>query len=205
MKISLFVGDLCDVDADALCTSTNPRLSLAMGTGGSVLDRGGYQILRECEAIVEAEFQRSGRRSLPAGSAHVTSSGNLPSRIIVHCVASDESHRSSTEIIRDCVRNSLDLADKAECTSVAMPLFATGHARFNVDGALDAMAETLRDTATAVKHVLIVVKDPDRAENAIQRIRAVIPSEEIDVRNGRNRHDNTNDMWSGDWIEDDDR
>src|SRR5450432_422724 len=82
MKISVFAGDLCDVEAEALCTSTNPRLSLAMGSGGSVRDRGGYQILRECEEIVEAEFRRSGLRSLPAGSAHVTTSGDLPAKII---------------------------------------------------------------------------------------------------------------------------
>jgi O-acetyl-ADP-ribose deacetylase (regulator of RNase III) len=54
MRISIFAGDICDVQAEALCTSTNPRLSLAMGTGGSIRGRGGYEILRECEAIVAA-------------------------------------------------------------------------------------------------------------------------------------------------------
>ena len=33
MRVTVFAGDLCDVHAEALCTSTNPRLSLAMGTG----------------------------------------------------------------------------------------------------------------------------------------------------------------------------
>jgi len=35
MRISIFAGDICDVPAEALCTSTNPRLSLAMGTGAA--------------------------------------------------------------------------------------------------------------------------------------------------------------------------
>lgn len=200
MKISVFVGDLCDVEAEALCTSTNPRLSLAMGTGGSVRDRGGYQILRECEEIVEAEFRRSGRL-LPAGSAHVTTSGDLQSKIIVHCVASDAAHRSSADIIRNCVRNALALADAAGCKSAAIPLFATGHARFNFDRALIAMAETLRDTATAVKHIFIVVHDPDRAEDALRLIRAVIPAAEIDVQRGPDRDGETLDMWSADWSD----
>jgi len=201
MKISVFAGDLCDVEAEALCTSTNPRLSLAMGTGGSVRDRGGYQILRECEEIVEAEFRRSGRRLLPAGSAHVTTSGNLPSKIIVHCVASDAAHRSSADIIRNCVRNALALADAAGCKSAAMPVFATGHARFNCDRALIAMAETLRDAVTTVKHIFIVVYDPDRAEDALRLIRAVIPAAEIDVQRGPDRDVETLDTWWADWSD----
>jgi O-acetyl-ADP-ribose deacetylase (regulator of RNase III) len=200
MKISVFAGDLCDVEAEALCTSTNPRLSLAMGSGGSVRDRGGYQILRECEEIVEAEFRRSGRRSLPAGSAHVTTSGDLPSKIIVHCVASDAAHRSSAEIIRGCVRNALAHAEAAGCRSVAMPLFATGHAGFNFDGAVTAMAEALRDDTTSVKQLFIVVYDPERAEEALRLIRSVIPSAEIDIQRGPDRDDETAGMWSDDWL-----
>ena len=199
MKISVFCGDLCDVEAEALCTSTNPRLSLAMGTGGSIRDRGGYQILRECEEIVETEFRRSGRRSLPAGSAHVTTSGELPAKIIVHCVASDAAHRSSADTIRSAVRNALGQADANGCQSVAMPLFATGHAGFSLDRAVIAMAEALRDAVTTVKHIFIVVYDPDRAEDALRLIRSVIPAAEIDVQRGPERGHETPGMWSDDW------
>ena len=34
MKTTIFTGDITDAPADAICTSTNPRLSLVMGTGG---------------------------------------------------------------------------------------------------------------------------------------------------------------------------
>ncbi len=200
MKISVFAGDLCDVEAEALCTSTNPRLSLAMGSGGSVRDRGGYQILRECEEIVETEFRRSGLRSLPAGSAYVTTSGDLPAKIIVHCVASDAAHRSSAEIIGNCVRNALALAEAAGCRSVAMPLFATGHAGFNFDGAVTAMAEALRDDTTSAKQLFIVAYAPERAEEALRLIRSVIPSAEIDIQRGPDRDDETAGMWSDDWL-----
>jgi len=65
MRISLFSGDLCDVEAEALCTSTNPRLSLAMGTGGSVRSRGGYEILDHC------------RQKLGIGHKQVTPDGTF--------------------------------------------------------------------------------------------------------------------------------
>lgn len=201
MKISVFAGDVCDVHADALCTSTNPRLSLAMGTGASIRGRGGYRILRACEEIVKAEFRRSGRHGLPAGSVHSTTAGSLLSKIIAHCVASDAAHHSSVDIIHNCVKNALVLADASGCKSIAMPLFGTGHARFNFDQAVLVMAETLRDATTAVQHVIIVVYDPDRAEDTVRLIRSVIPAVEIDVQRGPDTADEASSMWSASWGE----
>jgi len=153
MNIRTLAGDLADATADAICTSTNPRLSLAMGTGGSVRERAGFEVLRECEAIVRA----SGGR-VPPGSAFVTSPGALPVKALIHCVASDDAHRSSAAIIRSCVTNALGCADAHGCKSVAMPVFATGHVHFNFDLALATMNEALRDTKTRVEEVLIVLK-----------------------------------------------
>ena len=188
MKITIFSGDICDVDAEAICTSTNPRLSLAMGTGGSVRHRGGHQILRQCERIVAAEYRRSGFRMLSPGSAHVTRSGDLPARIIVHCVASDSAHKSSEVIIRRCVGNALARADESSCSTVAMPLFGAGHAGFEFSRALTAIAETLRDTSTNVSHVYIVVYDPERAEEARRQVQGVIPDAEIGAQRGPDRN-----------------
>ncbi|MEO8033400.1 MAG: macro domain-containing protein [Acidobacteriota bacterium] len=199
MKISVFAGDLCDVRADALCTSTNPRLSLVMGTGASVLGRGGYQILRACEAIVEAESGRSGTRGLIPGSAHATIAGTLPAKVIVHCVASDAAHRSSAAIIRSCVRNALALAEAAGCKSIAMPVFGTGHAHFAVDQALLVMAETLRDEPTRLEHVYLALYDCELVDDVVGVLRSTIPSAEIDVQTGTEVPEEAPGMWSPDW------
>lgn len=197
MKISVFAGDICDVPAEALCTSTNPRLSLAMGTGGSVRGRGGYEILRECEAIVDAEWPRSGR-TLPAGSAHQTGAGELAAKMIIHCVASDAGYRSSAGVIRDCVKNALGLADAAGCESIALPVFGTGHARFKFDDAVRVMAETLRDQATAVRRVFIVIYDDERSDDVMAIIRSVIPDAEVDLQRGP-ASEETVSMWGAEW------
>lgn len=165
MKISLFVGDITDVQADAVCTSTNPRLSLMMGTGGSVRERGGFQVLRECEKL-------TGGHSLPAGSAYVTSGGTLPFKAVIHCVASDVSHRSSADIVRLCVKNALARADAAGCKTVAMPVFGSGHARVKFEQALRAMYDVLLNSDTAVEHVIVVVYDPDYAAEAAKLLSA---------------------------------
>ena len=161
MNISIFAGDVTEAPADVICTSTNPRLSLMMGTGGAVRERGGWKILRACEAIVAA----SPSHSLPTGSAHVTIAGTLPYKAVIHCVAGDDAHRSSEPIIEACVRNALVKAAEIGCATLAMPVFGTGHARIKFDRALRAMFRVLRDANTPVD-VVIVAFDEERAEEA---------------------------------------
>lgn len=161
MRVSLFIGDLAETPADAVCTSTNPRLSLMMGTGASVRGKGGYEILRECEAIVAAAGGE-----LPVGSVHVTTAGTLPHKIAIHCVASGNDHRSSEEIIRRCVAGALAAAAANGCRSVAMPLFGAGHARIPFARSLAAILATLKSGSGSVQDVTIVVQDREREDEA---------------------------------------
>lgn len=161
MRVTVFAGDIADAPAEVVCTSTNPRLSLMMGSGGSIRDRGGFEVLRACEEIVA----RNGG-PLRAGSVHVTTAGRLPFKAAIHCVASDATHLSSANVIQACVRNALAAAGHLGARSVAMPVFATGHARLKFPVALQAMAEALRSAETSVEEAVIVVFEPDRVADA---------------------------------------
>ena len=179
MKVSVFAGDIAEAPADAICTSTNPRLSLMMGTGGSVREKGGFAILRECEAILEAETTRSGRDRMPVGSVWVTGAGDLPHQAVIHCVASDARARSSDAVIRSCVLKSVTAAIQRGITSVAMPVFATGHAHFPFDSALASIAEALASAAEGLGEVIIVVRDEAGAANAVTILRKRFQEAEI--------------------------
>ncbi len=163
MRVSVFVGDITDAPADAICTSTNARLSLMMGTGGSVRERGGFEVLRACEQLLA----QSGRTTLGVGTAHLTTAGKLPFMAVIHCIASDPvTHLSSADIVRACVKNALAHADAIGCARLAMPVFATGHAHLRFDRALEAMAAALREMPTNVEEVVVVVNDQDWAAQA---------------------------------------
>ncbi|HEX9162077.1 MAG TPA: macro domain-containing protein [Thermoanaerobaculia bacterium] len=177
MNVSIATGDIADARADAVCTSTNPRLSLMMGTGASIRDRGGFEVLRACEQLIDDEARRSGRHVLPIGSAHATTAGSLPFKIAIHCIASDATHHlSSPEIIRSCVHSALKVAESHGCASVAMPVFAAGHAHMRFELALTSIAEALRDAKTSVRDVTIVVYDPERRDDAQRLVNAVMSS-----------------------------
>ena len=170
MEISLFPGDIADAPAEAVCTSTNPRLTLIMGTGAAVRERGGFEIARECEALVAAAGGE-----LRAGSAHVTTAGRLPFRAVIHCVASDRRHLSSLDVIRACVRAALARADALGIQSLAMPVFGNGHARIRFAQSLATIVETLRASTTNVERVVLVIYDADRLNEARAMVTQFMP------------------------------
>ena len=132
--------------------------------------RGGFTILRACEAIVAAHAS-----PLAPGSAWVTTAGDLPAKAVIHCVASDARHHSSPAIVRACVANALLRAAEANCRSVAFPLFATGHARLAFDQALRVIVQELREAT--LDHAWIVINDRDRIEETTRVIQEVFPGD----------------------------
>lgn len=164
--VALYCGDLVRAQAVAICTSTNPRLSLLAGTGAEVVREGGWEVKRHAEAILERERQRTGSEALAPGSVHTTAAGRLPFRAVIHCVASDAAHRSSAAVVQLCVVNALAAADAAECASVAMPVFGSGHAALPLEEAVGAMATALAGVSTGVEQVLVVIDDEARTRVA---------------------------------------
>jgi O-acetyl-ADP-ribose deacetylase (regulator of RNase III) len=158
MKVSVFVGSVVEAMADAVCSSTNPRLSLVMGTGAAIRLQGGPEVLRACEEIL-----REHGAALPPGTAYVTTAGTLPHRIAIHCVASDAAHRSSDAIVASCVNSALRCAGDRGCRSVALPIFATGHVHADFARTVKVMVGSLLHAQTPVEQVVLVVFDPEDA------------------------------------------
>jgi O-acetyl-ADP-ribose deacetylase (regulator of RNase III) len=177
LVVSLLVGDLVAAPAAAICTSTNPRLSLFAGTGGAVVRRGGWEVKRQAEALVERNRRQTGNPGMDAGSVHTTTAGCLPHQVVIHCVASDAGHLSSPEIVRRCVAGALAVAGAAGCASVAMPVFGSGHASLTLEQALEPMARAFRVGSTSpcgVTEVMVITPDPAKAERARRVLDAVL-------------------------------
>ncbi len=177
LEVALFVGELTEAPAEAIATSTNPRLSMGGGTGRSVLAETGWGLRRQLEAIAAEEAERTGESDLPVGFVCATPGGEPPHRLIIHCVASDRLHHATAEAVRLSVEGALREADRAGCASLALPVFGTGHADLPYDRSLHAMAEALRDAEPgAVRTILVVLLLPDRVPIARQILdRVLVP------------------------------
>lgn len=175
LAVSLFAGEIVAAPAEAICTSTNPRLSLGGGTGRAVLEETGWGLKRQLEAILAEEVRRTGASELPVGFTCSTPGGRPPHRLVVHCVASDRAHRSSPEAVRRCVTGALREAAQAGCATLALPVFGAGHATLPFEVSLEAIAAALRDAAPSpLREVLIVVQQPDRLARAGEALDRVL-------------------------------
>jgi O-acetyl-ADP-ribose deacetylase (regulator of RNase III) len=189
MRFSIFLGDIADAPAEAPCTSTNPRLSLVMGTGASIRARGGPAVTLARDALL------AGQKSVPPGTAHATTAGVLPNKVAIHCVASDASHQSSEAIVRSCVASALACADALGCSSVAAPVFGTGHARLRFATAAKAMAQSAVETLTRVEQLIFVTND----EENITPLRAILESaagHPIEIERSRHFEPEGDSFWS---------
>jgi O-acetyl-ADP-ribose deacetylase (regulator of RNase III) len=147
MNIEIRQGDITDqTDIDAIVNAANTELWLGSGVAGAIDARGGPQIERE--ALLKGPIK--------LGEAVETTAGNLPNKFVIHAAAMGyraedrlapkrAGTESSNEIIREATRNSLKIADRLQCRSVAFPALATGVAGFPVDECAQAMITAARD------------------------------------------------------------
>ena len=163
-----------------------------MGTGAAVRHSGGFEILRACEAIV-AE-----KGLLPAGSGHVTPPGSLHCKAIIHCVASDPTHRSSVAIVRACVKSALQHAGVLRCQSIAMPVFATGHAHLEFTTALGAMCDAVKESSSQIAHIIIVINDGSREEVTRRSVLEHLPAAVVDTVVSDKTHSEPASTWFSD-------
>ncbi len=119
MPFKIVRNDLTKMQVDAIVNTANPKPKYASGTDTAVYKAAGEEQLL-------AARKRIG--SLNEGEAAITPGFQLPANYIIHAVSPRYIDGNSREEkkLRDCYRNSLNLAKKYECKSIAFPLIATG-------------------------------------------------------------------------------
>jgi len=120
--LELVVGNITQIDCDAVVNAANSSLLGGGGVDGAIHRAGGPRILDECRAIVA----RIG--ALSPGLAVTTSGGQLPSRFVIHTVGPvyrDGAHDEDVTLA-NCYKNSLAEADEQGVESIAFPAISTG-------------------------------------------------------------------------------
>jgi len=120
--VKVIKGDITQVKADAIINAANSSLMGGGGVDGAIHRAGGPAILEACKKIVAT------RGSCKTGEAVITTAGNLPSTYIIHTVGPiwNGGRNREKELLSECYRNSLQLAEANNCNSVAFPNISTG-------------------------------------------------------------------------------
>jgi len=121
-RVELIQGDITKLKVDAIVNAANSSLLGGGGVDGAIHLAGGPAILRECQKIVAS------RGRCETGEAVITSGGNLPAKFVIHTVGPvwKGGNNGEREKLAACYNNSLQLALKNHCKTIAFPNISTG-------------------------------------------------------------------------------
>lgn len=139
-SITCLRGDITKTTADAIVNAANSSLLGGGGVDGTIHRAGGPQILAECRAI------RNRQGGCKTGEAVYTTAGNLPAQYVIHTVGPvwNGGNSNEAELLADCYRNSLIIANELELISIAFPNISTGIYHFPKATAAKIAVETVQ-------------------------------------------------------------
>ena len=160
--IKLIQGDITKVQADAIVNAANSSLMGGGGVDGAIHRAGGPAILEGCRQIIA----RQG--GCKTGEAVITTAGKLPARYVIHTVGPvwQGGQNNEAEKLANCYRNSLLLAIKHGCKSIAFPNISTGIYGYPKEQAAQIAVETVKTSLNGnegLEEVLFVCFDSENA------------------------------------------
>ncbi len=130
-------GDLTRLEIDAIVNAANTRLLLGSGVAGAIREGGGPEIQRECDA----------HGPVPLGGAALTTAGDLPARCVIHAAGMEPGRAPTEQSLRDCTRETLELARRRGLRSIAFPAIGTGVGGFSMQRCAEIMVEEAQQHA----------------------------------------------------------
>ncbi|UGU16768.1 O-acetyl-ADP-ribose deacetylase [Sinomicrobium kalidii] len=159
--LQIIKGDITKIKADAIVNAANNSLMGGGGVDGAIHRAGGPEILEDCKKIV------AHRGECRTGEAVVTTAGNLPAKYVIHTVGPvwNGGEKGEPELLYNCYRNSLMLANGHQCKTIAFPNISTGVYRFPKPLAAEIAQRSVRDFLENSEHqiseVIIVCFDDE--------------------------------------------
>lgn len=141
---SVILYDITKFKADCIVNAANNTLLGGGGVDGAIHRAAGPKLYQECLKL----------NGCDTGKAKITKGYNLPCKYIIHTVGpvySLNKKDDSIRLLKECYKNTLDLAKKNNIKSIAFPCISTGVYGFPKDlackCALKAIKEWKKDNA----------------------------------------------------------
>lgn len=164
--VEILRADITTLTVDAIVNAANSSLSGGGGVDGAIHRAAGPSLDAECRTIRQTRY----RSGLPTGAAVATRAGDLPAKWVIHTVGPVwDNSGTQDELLADCYRNSLAIADGVGAYSIAFPTISAGVFGYPMDRAtLVAVRACTQARPDVVERILLVAFDP-RAEKAYRQ------------------------------------
>lgn len=142
-RIEVILGDITKQEVDAIVNAANTTLLGGGGVDGAIHRAAGPELVRECSRL----------DGCPTGDAKITKGFRLPAKYVIHTVGPVWKGGKSGEddLLRNCYRNSLELAKQNDVKTIAFPSISTGAYRFPVSRAAKIALNTVAECVKSMK------------------------------------------------------
>jgi O-acetyl-ADP-ribose deacetylase (regulator of RNase III) len=135
-RITLQLGDITQLEVDAIVNAANEHLSPGSGVDGAIHAAAGPELADECETL----------GGCPTGEARITNGYNLEAKHVIHTVGPiwEDGHENEPQLLENCYKNALRLASENGIRTIAFPAISTGGYGFPPDQAAQIAVKTTK-------------------------------------------------------------
>lgn len=156
LNLELKRGDIASQnDIEAVVNAANAELKIGGGVAGAIHRAAGPGLTEETRPLAP----------ISPGEAVITGGHDLPNDYVIHCLGPVYGRdKPEDELLTNCYRNALQLAEDEDIESVAFPAISTGAFGYPTEAAAQVALTTVKKEAehlSAVKTVRFVLFGED--------------------------------------------
>lgn len=148
VTLEVACGDITSQkDIDAIVNAANAKLAPGGGVAGAIHRKAGPGLFEECKSLAP----------IKTGQAVITGAYNLPNKHVIHTLGPVYGRdKPEEQLLGDCYRNSLRIADENNVESIAFPAISTGIFGYPIEEAAKESINTVAVTIQELKNIKLI-------------------------------------------------